>query len=315
MSLYNTSGENLAVTATALDLVFKQAYDEEDLSPDEVNANSPEVFKIRNIQNAAHIEETYAGSGYFKRSGETSTFPQDKVVVANRRTVIIADFMQSLELSKTWFETADLHGVLTDAVAEFGRNAKKTQNRDAFGLYRNAFTTALTNDGQPIIGTHNLIKGGTTTNLLPSSSPLTGTNVEVGVSMMRKQVNQAGIVQGHVARTLLVPTALYFSASRITDSVLVSGSNFNDLNIIMSKYGLKVKTSVYLDASEGGSDTAWFLLSKNHSMTRIIRKGLDTELVPWYLNPNNTAAYIYKGIYSEEYFCSDYSGIVGSTGI
>ena len=70
--------------------------------------------------------------------------------------------------------------------------------------------------------------------------------------------------------------------------------------------------SPYLGAAQGGSDSAWFLLSRNHAVTRYIREEVSTALVDYIYSTNNN--YVYKGMYRETYGVTDYVGAVGSDG-
>jgi len=111
---------------------------------------------------------------------------------------------------------------------------------------------------------------------------------------------------------LLVPQALFKLATELTDSALIADTANNAINVYRSAYGFKVYSSPQLGAAAGGSDTAWFLLTKNHSVSRLIRQGLQTALTPWQFSDNRT--YTYQANYRENYFVPDYAGLVGSTG-
>jgi phage major head subunit gpT-like protein len=127
-----------------------------------------------------------------------------------------------------------------------------------------------------------------------------------------EQKDQAGIVVGSTPQTLLVPPALFKTACEIVESELRSGTADNDMNVYSSKYGINVATSNRLGAAAGGSDTAWFLLGRNHSVTRWVRQGIVTDLVDYKFQRNNN--YIYKANFREIVGAMDYVGIVGSDG-
>lgn len=118
---------------------------------------------------------------------------------------------------------------------------------------------------------------------------------------------------GNVPNILLVPSALFKKAIELTESALIANTADNALNVYRSAYGITVYTSPYLDATAGGSDTAWFLLSKNHSVSRLIRQGIQTALRDWSMSNNRT--YLYQANFREEVFVPDYVGVVGSTGV
>lgn len=188
--------------------------------------------------------------------------------------------------------------------------ARVTQDDNAFKLFRDAFATAVTADGGYVCGSHTLIGGGTVTNY--TTGALSTTTLNTAIVALRQQKNQAGVILGNVPNVLLVPSALFKKAVEITESALLADTANNNINVYRSAYGITVYTSPYLDAAAGGSDTAWFLLSKNHSVTRLIRQGIQTALRSWEYSNNRT--YLYQANFRETVYCPDYVGIYGSTG-
>lgn len=206
----------------------------------------------------------------------------------------------------------NMHGVWSKTVADFAMVARVTQDDNAFALFRNAFTTSLTADGVALISaSHTLIGGGTVSNLV--SGALTPTTLNDGIVSLAQQKNQAGVILGNNPSVLLVPPALFKHATEITQSALIADSANNNLNVYRSAFGLTVYTSPYIGAASGGSDTAWFLLSRNHSVTRLIRQGIQTALRDWTYSNNRT--YFYQANFREAVYAPDYVGIVGSTGV
>lgn len=204
-----------------------------------------------------------------------------------------------------------MHQVWAKDVADFADQARNTQDSTAFSLFRNGFTTALTADGNAIFSTHTLIGGGTQSNA--GTTALTPTSLNTGLVNLVEQKNQAGVISGSTPAVLLVPPALWKHAREITDSALIADSAQNNVNVYRSALGLTVYTSHWLGAVAGGSDTAWFLLAKRHGFTRLIRQGIETALTGWQYSQNLT--YLYQANFRENYFCADYSGSYGSTGV
>ena len=263
-----------------------------------------------NIDRAAYVEEIYKGSQLFDIVGEIGTVPTETPIVANKLTTYVKDFARGVELSKDLFDD-NMHSVWSRTVADLATKARVTQDSNAFKVFRLAFTTALTADGAAIISaSHTLLNGTTYSNLVTGAlSPVTLNNAIVA---LRQQPDQAGVVLGNVPACLVVPSPLFKHATEITDSALLADGANNNLNVFRSAYGITIYTSPYLDATTGGSDTAWYLLAKNHSITRIIRQGLQTFLRDWGYSNNRT--YFYQANFREEVYCPDYLGIVGSLG-
>lgn len=194
---------------------------------------------------------------------------------------------------------------------QFALKAKRSQDKNAFTYLRDGFTVSTTADGAYLFSnSHTTLSGDTVDNLLTSA--LSESALFDAVKAMEEQKDQNGDVMGMSASCLLVPLALYKTAIEITDSELRSGSAENDVNFYSSKYGIVVKTSPYLGAAAGGSDTAWFLMGEGHNLTRWLRQPLQTALVDWTINRNNN--YVYKGEFREVVGAATHEGLIGSTG-
>jgi phage major head subunit gpT-like protein len=191
--------------------------------------------------------------------------------------------------------------------------ARLSQDNHAFALFRLAFTTTLTADGVTLISASHTTIANTTVSNIVASAPLNSANLNSAIVKLREQKDQTGTVIGGVPAILLVPSALFKTAIELTDSALIADSANNAINVYRSAYGFKVLSSPFLGAAAGGSDTAWFLLSRNHSVSRLIRQGVETALTPWQYSNDRT--YTYQANFREEVFVPDYAGIVGATGV
>lgn len=306
-----TEAQNFAIVQTELDTVFFQAFQYDASIPGIATANTGMIFKPLTIDRAAYIGEVNKGPGLFSIIGEVQTVPLSTPKVSNKYTILIKDFAEGIEVSKDLFDD-NMHGVWAEEVRQLALMARVTQDQNAFKVFRGAFTTTLTADGVAFISaSHPLIGGGTTSNLVTGA--LSTTTFNNAIVALRQQVNQAGVILGGSPSILLVPSKLFVLAKQITESALVSDSANNALNVFRSAYGINVYTSPYLDAVAGGSDTAWFLMTPQHSVSRVTRQGLETALRPWQFSNNRT--YFYQANFREEVFVPDYAGSVGSTGL
>lgn len=306
-----TEAQNFSIVQTELDRVFFQQFDANETFPGMARATTAEIFKPQETTHAAWIQSINKGSGLFPAIGETVTVPLSTPQVTNKQTTQILTFAQGIDISKQLFDD-NMHGVWAADVADFAQKALVTQDATAFGLFRNGFTTALTADGVSIFNSaHPLIGGGTQSNT--GTSALTPTSLNTGLVNLVEQKDQSGVIRGSSASVLLVPPALWKHAREITDSALIADSGNNNVNVYRSALGITVYTSPFLGSAFGGSDTAWFLLAKRHGFTRLIRQGLETALTDWRYSNNLT--YRYQANFRENYFCADYAGSYGSTGV
>lgn len=295
---------------TELDRVFYQNFQYDSSYPGIATAGTAELFKPMNIDRAAYVEEIFKGAPLFPIVGEIQTVPVTTPIVGNKLTTYIQDFAQGIQLSKDLFDD-NMHGVWSRNVSDLALKARVTQDQNAFGVFRNGFTTTLTADGAAwISASHTLLNGQTYSNIITGA--LSPTTLNTAIVALRQQVDQSGVILGNVPSMLVVPSALFKHATEITDSALIADSGNNNINVFRSAYGITIYTSPYLDAVAGGSDTAWFLLAKNHCVTRIIRQGVETFLRNWGYSDNRT--YFYQANFREVVYVPDYIGAVGSLG-
>jgi phage major head subunit gpT-like protein len=315
-----TEAQNFSLVQTELDEVFRQNY-EATLPPSYATAMTAEIFKVTDTTHAAYIGTIHKGPGLFSKIGETSNIPTFTAKVGNKWTVTIADFSEGIEISKNLFDD-DLHGEWQSQVAELAIMARRTQDYNAFKIFRGAFTTTLSADGAALIGAHTTLSGIVTNNQIlaadvgAATSALTTSAFNIAMKRLAETKSQAGIPLQCVGDVLLVPPALYVGARQIAVSALVPENGNNAVNVFTIDYGIKVYQSVWLGTASPdglGSDTAWFLMdSKRHAVRRFVRAGLITNLRDWGMSNNRT--YFYQANFREEVFAPDYIGLVGALG-
>jgi phage major head subunit gpT-like protein len=304
-----TSADNAAITRTQLDTVFFQRFEKpaSDGAYAMATAENSKVFRQIPVTGSAYLGQVNKGSGLWSKIGEVSAVPQATPAVANSYTVVVNDYGNAIELSKNLFDD-NRHDVWSEDVRQFAMMARVTQDQEAFSIFRTISSTTLTPDGVTAANSaHPLIGGGTQSNI--TAGPLSRTTLKAALKLMRVMKNQAGVVVGMTGKYLLVPVAEWDNAIEVTQSVLVSDSANNAVNVFRSIYGIEVMTSPYLGADiTGGSDTNCFLLAENHGIIRVVRQGVQTALRSWEMSSNRT--YLYQGNFRESVFIQDYSGLV-----
>lgn len=317
-----TEAQNLSLAQTELDEVFRQSY-EASVPPMYATAMTADIFKVTETTHAAYIGTVHKGPGLFSKIGEVQAVPSYTAKVANKWTVSIADFAEGIEISKNLFDD-DLHGEWSAQVSEFAIMARRTQDFNAFRVFRGGFATVLTADGVSVFNAaHPLIGGGTTTNLITAAlvgaatSALTTSSFNIGTKLLAEMKSQANVPLQCVPNIILVPPTLYVTARQVTASALVAENGNNAINVFSADYGVKVYQSVWLGTASNdglGSDTAWFMLdSTRHAVRRFVRQGIQTNLRDW--GQSNNRVYYYQANFREEVFIPDYAGIVGATGL
>lgn len=295
---------------TELDMVFEAEYGLESV-PGYATVDTAGVFMQDSTDRAAVIVEQFMGTGYFEARDELADVPSAQGKVGNQQTFSVIAYAKSIDISKHFFDD-DQWSTVNRLVKNMARNARLTKNKIAFSKYYGGFATIKTNDGNYLFyDSHVTLNGDTVDNLMTET--LTEASLNTAFNKLIEQKTQDGTLGGHVPAILLVPTALFKTATVIAQSELKSGTGNNDMNYYSKIYpGLQVYHSPFLGASYGGSDTAWYLLSADHSMYRWVRSALVTDLVDYKFQRNNN--YIYKAEYREVVGPISFEGLVGSSG-
>jgi len=307
--------QNLAIVRTELDSVFYQEFNYEDSNPVMTNCKNALIFRQESTDRAFDIEEVYRGVNLFPIITETQTVPTSTPKVANKITTQIKDFAESVELSKDLFDD-NMHGVWSRTVQDLALKARVSQDANAFKIFRGGFTTTLTADGNALFSNHALLNGAFYSNNLyditAASTVLSSTSLNAAITALAVQPDQTGVVLGQQPQVLLVPPSLIKLALELSDSALLGDASTNAINVFRSAYGYRVFSTPYISAAAGGSDTAWFLLARNHGIKRIVRQGIETFLRPWGYSNNRT--YLYQANFREEVVAIDYVGTIGAKG-
>ncbi len=307
--------QNLAIVRTELDSVFFQEFNYEDANPVMTNSKNAVLFRQETTDRAFDIEEVYKGVNLFPIISETQTVPTSTPKVANKITTQIKDFAESVELSKDLFDD-NMHGVWSRTVTDLALKARVSQDQNAFKIFRGAFTTTLTADGVALCGNHALLNGAFYSNNLyditAASTVLSSTSLNAAITALAVQPDQTGVILGQQPQALLVAPANIKLALELSDSALIGDASTNAINVFRSAYGYRVYSTPYISAAASGSDTAWFLIARNHGIKRIVRQGIQTFLRPWGYSNNRT--YLYQANFREEVVAIDYMGVVGAKG-
>ena len=304
------SGVAANVVKTALDKVFNTEFDYPAMTGI-ATAENGSVFMQDSTDRAAVITEQFMGSGYWETRPELGDVPAGSTKVGNQKTFSVVNYAKSIDVSKNLFDD-DQHNVVQMMIRNMARNARLTRDKNAFSVIAGGFATTTTNDSAYLFSASHVTLDGTTVSNLGSGA-LSDTTLETQITSLIEQKTQDGTLGGHEPAVLLVPPALFKEATVFAKSELRPTTANNDLNYVSMIYpGLQVLMSPYLGANYGGSDTAWFLLSRNHSLYRWIRQAINTDLVDYKTQRNNN--YIYKGENREVVGPIAYEGLTGNLG-
>jgi hypothetical protein len=305
-----TQGLNPDVVKTGLDEVFYSKFNKQ-IGPNYADIDQSDIFKQDSAKNSAVITTILADAGMWDSKAELADVAEGTILSGDKRTFTVVTYAQALKPTKEMFDDEEW-GTVKEMVKKMAMKAYLTQKKNGFDIYRGAFATHKTNDGQYVCSdSHTNLNGDTVDNLLTAA--LAPAALKSAIQMLVEQVDEAGDNVGHEARCLLVPTPLYDYAIEITESKLKPDVTDNNTNAFSAKYNLYVKQSNWLNATNSGSDTAWFLLAEDHTVKRWTREAVSTSMIDYKYDDKDR--YTYKGRFREVYGAVSYEGLVGSTGL
>ena len=308
-------GANTNLTRTALDEAFNETFDLE-RQPGEVRHDDPLFFRQRSTDKSAVIDEPQQGVGDFTEHAERQNYDEVEVLPGTKETHAIRSYKKALPISEEFFAD-DQFGQVQEWVRSMGERARTSMTKFPFPYtYQDAFSGNTTNAGVALVSnSHTTISGDTVDNL--ETGALNADNLATVIRSLRLQKGEDGDLGSYHSDGLLVPINLFNTATVLADSVLKPGTGNNDVNFISKVYpGMVIGASAYLDSTfntlNSDANTSYFVVSRNHSITRTVRQSMSNKFVPSEFSPDGTA--FYRAMFREEAHTISYGGLVGSNG-
>ena len=294
---------------TGLDEVFFSVFNREPM-PQMADVTDGMIFIQDSTDRSGVITEQFKDAGLWEERAEREDLTEGTARADNKRTFTVAAFAQVIPISKHYFDD-EQYGTIKETITKMAQKGMLTDRKQGFGIYRNAFGTTLTNDGAALVSaSHTNLNSDTIDNYITAG--LDESSVNTAINELIEQKDQAGDVVGFEASCLFVPNRLFKTAAEILDSELQSDTANNNINVYSSKYGIYLKQSSYIGSALSGSDTAWFMLSRDHTIKRWKRQEIVTDLVDYKYASNFD--YKYKAEFRNVYGAISYEGVIGSDG-
>jgi len=269
----------MAVRAT-LDQLYTSIYDEFMLATfGEVKGGCLEVFEEKNITQKNYIVDDLSGLGMWESANELEAGNLEDPVLGYPKTYTVGKFTKQFQVS---FEAIDddEYALLKrqKEASEMGRGGRAKLSYDAAQVLINGFSVAGP-DGQYLFDNdHPQNREITTTtydNLLSgafSHDALEDAETQIAANMKDMKGLPISITEDAI---ILHPTALRGKIERVLNERAVDrpGTTNRDINQFTTRkgrYQYKPVECVWLDAANGGSDTAWFIIFKGMGMLKLV---------------------------------------------
>lgn len=241
---------------------------------------TPGIFSILKSTNGTGAQENYTGKTSF---GKVSQFEDGDDVPTIQRfktyttKVIFRNYGGAVEVTKNLIEDRDFSSEL-DEMKDMSRSVNYSVDESGAQLLNGGFATTVAvngydmtwyNDGKPQFSTiHPTVVPGASTQSNASSTGiiLSHDNLETARLALMRQKTDNGLAMG-MAGKLTLATSLDNEklAKEIFGSDLTPQNANNAVNVF--KGAMDLVTSTFLDTTNGGLNSAWFLM--NLSMAKL----------------------------------------------
>lgn len=280
-------------------------------SYEEVPQQYKEIFKMEKMTGKTQSYPHLGAFGLWATNTEGSTFNESDFGEGEVASFEAKRYDKSYIL--TWELMQDdqynvMKGIGKGGSAKgLGRSLRATEETDTANVIKNGFANtgydgkALFDSAHPLANSNR-----TWSNLMEGS--LTDENLKKAMTLLRSQVDEAGIIISAKPNQLVVCPELEFTAKAIVHSILQSGTNNNDINTVPN---LEVKVWDYL-SDPTGAMKPWFIQDTSIDNLLFLRREepiFDSERIQ--------AKMDYRMFGYTRYDCGycDWRGLVGSKGI
>lgn len=186
---------------------------------------------------------------------------------------------------------------------------RQTKENVAANVYNRAFSSSYAGgDGKELLATDHPIQGGTFSNELATPADLSEASIEDLCVQIMNAVNDRGLKISLMPKSLIVPTALAFEATRILKSVNQNDTANNAINALraMGVFPDGVKINHYLTDAD-----AWFVRTNApNGLKHFTRTAAEFAQD----NDFDTSNLKYKGYERYSFGWTDPRGLYGSAG-
>ena len=252
----------------------------------------PGIFSVLRSATGEGAQKNYRGKTgvgrLVKRGGEADNFSEGKRYATYLTSEIYNDYGRSIEVTKNQIEDRDFDSEL-DEMKDLSIAANFSQDESGVQLFNGGFSTTADVNGytmnfygdlKPTFSTihPSQVPGASTQSNASSTGIKFGhDNLETAKIALVQQKTDDGIPMALSGKaTIVVPTALTREAQEETQSTLDPETANNAINVFNGN--MNVATTMFLDATNNGSDTAWFLtVPERAKMFHTVRQGARLE--------------------------------------
>jgi phage major head subunit gpT-like protein len=292
----------------ALDPTFRAIYNETDNT---FQAMYDRIFHVQNSTKAFEKDTALSGIGQLEEVPELGAIPYEDATPGWDVTYVHRKFAKGRMVSQEMIDDEKFN--MIQKLPKSLANAKnRTKEQAAADIFNYGFVAGggglakfAGGDAQALFSTTHVNRQGTITQSNKITTALSQTSLQAVVTAMKTRRDSKGQIISFTPKTLIVPSALEFTARTILETTQVLGSNNNDINPIKGALNLVVWPFLT-------STTAWFVIDDDaHELNFFNRKDEGVKGPSWDFD-NEAAKWKIVARWSVGF--SDWMGVYGSVG-
>lgn len=254
------------------------------------------------------FEEDYklAGFGTLREKVEGGPVPYEDIRPGLPKRYVWTTYALGFRITQEMMED-DLYGIMGNKMSRaLGRSARNNQEIVMHAPLNNAFDSQYVgfNPGEPLIGVHNLQRGGQIRNAPITDTDLSLPALQAAIEHFHSLTDESGIPAVYQPKTLVHGIGNYFLANQLLKSPQLPGTNLNDINQV-NREGITPHLSHYLV-----DDDAWFVMASVHDLNYYERRPFTVSSTDDF----RTGDAEFKGTRRNGSGFGDWRGIYGSRG-
>lgn len=235
--------------------LYAVIYEDLDMHPEEY----PMIFNVYPTSKAYEEEQLIAGLGAVPPKPEGTPISYDNAIQGGSYRYQPVSYGMGFQVTREMWDD-DQYGIMRKVSQDFGGSIRQTIETGAIAVLVNSFTTTKTIDGGTLIGTHNLLGGGSYSNASATNMAFSVSGIQEQLLIFEKMVNERGLIKRSTPQDVILPVDLQFKAQEILHSAYKPYSGTNEVNSVQGR--LNPITNHYLQ-----SVTAWWVTSAMRSHT------------------------------------------------
>lgn len=235
--------------------LFSVIYEDLEMHAEEYS----QIFNVYPTTKAYEEDQLVAGLGTVPTKLEGEAIKQDNPIQGGSVRYTPGGYGLGFQVTREMWDD-DQYGIMKKVSTDFAGSIRQTVEVAAAAILVNSFTSTTTIDGGTLIGTHNLLGGGTYSNASATNMAFSDTGLQEQILIFEKMVNERGILKRAVPETVLLPVDQQFKAQEILHSSYKPYTGTNEINSVQGR--VTPMCNHYLT-----STTAFWLLSRRQAHT------------------------------------------------